>query len=171
MTEIDTTNILFIAGGAFVGLSGIVKSRINGTTIGFTGSVGTREDVDLDLVNPDDLVRFGLIPEFVGRFPGIVTLKKLERVDMIRILTEVKNNYIDQYQWLFAQDGVELTFTTAALDTLVDRAMTLGTGARALHSEIERTLMPHMFNLRRYVDRGISSIRIDVDNINTPAAL
>ena len=171
MTEIDTTNILFIAGGAFVGLSGIVKSRINGTTIGFTGSVNTREDVDLDLVNPDDLVRFGLIPEFVGRFPGIVTLKKLERVDMVRILTEVKNNYIDQYQWLFEQDGVELTFTTAALDTLVDRAMTLGTGARALHSEIERALMPHMFNLRRYVDRGISSIQIDVDNINTPAAL
>lgn len=168
MIEIDTKNILFIAGGAFVGLDSIIKNRISGSSMGFTGGVSTVNDVDLADVGPDDLVRFGMIPEFVGRFPTEITLKKLDRDDMVRILTEVKNNYVDQYKWLFQQDGVELTFDPSAIDTIVDKAIKTGTGARALHSEIERALMPHMFNLHSYREQGKNSIHLDSENINKP---
>lgn len=171
MVEIDTKNILFIAGGAFVGLGGIIKNRVHGTAIGFNSPVTGHRDVDLGEVSPDDLVKFGMIPEFVGRFPSVVTLDELEKEDMRRILTEVKNNFVTQYQWLFRQDDIELNITDQGIDALVDRAMSSGTGARALHSEIERALMPHMFNLRQYHDRGIKTVDIGVENINTPIAL
>ena len=171
MTEIDTTNILFIAGGAFVGLDKIIQNRTSGSSIGFSSPVNVKKEVDLATVTPDDLVRYGMIPEFVGRFPGVVTLKELEKPDLVRILTEIKNNYVDQYRWLFQQDEVELKFTDAAIEAIVQRAMDSNTGARALHSEIERALMPHMFNLRYYREQGIKTIDIDVDNINTPKAI
>jgi len=116
-------------------------------------------------------VRFGMIPEFVGRFPGVVNLEPLDRGDLVRILTEVKNNYISQYQWLFKQDSIDLNFGQDALDTLVDRAHSSGTGARALHSEIERALMPHMFNLRSYHETGINCVDIDADLVNNPKPL
>lgn len=171
MIEIDTTNILFIAGGAFVGLDKIIGNRINGSSIGFNSPVRDQQAINLDQVDPDDLVRFGMIPEFVGRFPGVVNLQPLERPDLVRILTEVKNNYIDQYQWLFRQDEVELTFAQSALDAIVDRAHSSGTGARALHSEIERALMPHMFNLRAYHEAGINCVDIDAGLVNNPKPL
>jgi ATP-dependent Clp protease ATP-binding subunit ClpX len=170
MIEIDTKNILFIAGGAFVGLDKIIKNRTSGSSIGFNSPVSSDREVSLDEVTPDDLIRFGLIPEFIGRFPSVVTLEELAKPDMIRILTEVKNNYIDQYQWLFQQDEVELRFTPEALEAMVDRAIESGTGARALHSELERALMPHMFQLRRYRDKGIKSVDISVEDINNPNA-
>lgn len=168
MVEIDTSNILFIAGGAFVGLDNIIKNRTYGSSIGFNTPVQTQKDIDLAMVTPDDLVKFGLIPEFVGRFPSVVTLNELEKSDMIRILTEVKNNYIEQYQWLFNQDKVDLRFTTEAINTMVERAIESGTGARALHSEIERALMPHMFHLAQYRDRGIKCVDIGPEHINNP---
>jgi ATP-dependent Clp protease ATP-binding subunit ClpX len=171
MIEIDTTNILFIAGGAFVGLDKIIGNRINGSSIGFNSPVRDQKAINLDQVDPDDLVRFGMIPEFVGRFPGVVNLEPLERRDLVRILTEVKNNYIDQYQWLFRQDEVELTFAQSALDAIVDRAHSSGTGARALHSEIERALMPHMFNLRAYHEAGINCVDINAGLVNNPKPL
>ena len=171
MIEIDTKNILFIAGGAFIGLDNIINARTVGSSIGFNSPVAKNKKPDLNEVIPDDLIRFGLIPEFIGRFPGVVTLSELDRSDMVRILTEVNNNYIDQYQWLFQQDGVELTFTTSAIEAIVDRAMDSGTGARALHSEIERALMPHMFHLRDYRARNITSVELDVDHILDPVAL
>jgi len=171
MIEIDTTNILFIAGGAFVGLDKIVGNRINGSSIGFNSPVTNQREINLDQVDPDDLVRFGLIPEFVGRFPSMVSLQPLERSDLVRILTEVKNNYVQQYQWLFQQDGVALTFADSALDVLVDRAQSTGTGARALHSEIERALMPHMFHLQAYQEAGINCVDITADLVNTPMPL
>lgn len=168
MIEIDTTNILFIAGGAFVGLENIIKNRTYGSSIGFSSPVRQQGDVDLAMVTPDDLVRFGMIPEFVGRFPGVVTLDELGRDDMLRILTETKNNYIDQYKWLFTQDDVDLEFDLAALDAIADRAIASRTGARSLHSELERALMPHMFNLRRYRDRELKCVYIGADDINNP---
>lgn len=171
MIEIDTTNILFIAGGAFVGLEKIIGNRVNGSSMGFNSPVKDQNSITLDQVDPDDLVRFGMIPEFVGRFPGVVNLKPLERQDLVRILTEVKNNYIDQYQWLFRQDQVELHFQQSALDAIVDRAHSSGTGARALHSEIERVLMPHMFNLRVYSDAGINRVDIDAELVNIPGPI
>ena len=171
MIEIDTKNILFIAGGAFVGLDSIVKNRVQGTSIGFNARVEADLDTDLDMTTPDDLVKFGMIPEFVGRFPNWVSLKELSKADLIRILTEVKNNYIEQYHWLFKEDGVELTFTEPALDLIAEHTLANKTGARGLHSELERTLIPHMFNLRRYASTGIKCVEIDPAQVNTPTAL
>lgn len=171
MVEIDTKNILFIAGGAFVGLDKIIHKRTAGTSIGFNSPVISNIEVNLDQAVPDDLVRFGLIPEFVGRFPGVVALEPLEQQDLMRILTEVKNNYIDQYQWLFKQDSVKLNFRKDALEAVVARAMESGTGARALHSEIERALMPHMFHLRQYKDQGIKTLDISAELVQKPSAL
>ena len=171
MIEIDTKNILFIAGGAFVGLDKIIKNRTAGTSIGFNSPMSSAVEIKLDQVAPDDLVRFGLIPEFVGRFPGVVTLEPLEKQDLMRILTEVKNNYIDQYQWLFKQDSVKLNFRKDALEAVVARAIESGTGARALHTEIERALMPHMFYLRQYKDQGIKTLDINAELVQKPAAL
>lgn len=171
MVEIDTSNILFIAGGAFVGLEGIIKNRTYGSSIGFNSPVQSQKEVDLATVTPDDLVKFGLIPEFVGRFPSVVTLQELKKADMVSILTEVKNSYIDQYQWLFKQDDVDLQFTPAAIDAMVERAIESGTGARALQSEIERVLLPHMFHLNRYRNEGIKSVDIDYEHISKPQAI
>jgi len=171
MIEIDTKNILFIAGGAFVGLDSIVKNRVQGTSIGFNARVEANMDTDLGMTTPDDLVKFGMIPEFVGRFPNWVSLKELSKADLIRILTEVKNNYIEQYHWLFKEDGVELTFTAPALDLIAEHTLANKTGARGLHSELERTLIPHMFNLRRYASTGIKCVEIDPAQVNKPTAL
>lgn len=171
MIEIDTTNILFIAGGAFVGLDQIVKNRIYGSAIGFATEVRTRADVDLAQTTPDDLVRFGMIPEFIGRFPNVVCLRELTEEDLIRILTEVKHNYIDQYRWLFAQDGVDLTITPDGLEAIVAQAQASKTGARALQTVIERALMPHMYHLREYHKQGKLSITIDSGMVNNPTKL
>lgn len=169
--EIDTTNILFIAGGAFVGLDNIVKNRVKGTSIGFGANVVKDKDASLDLVTPEDLIKFGMIPEFVGRFPTWVALQELSKPDLVRILTEVKHSYISQYQWLFQQDQVELVFDDSSLDVIAERTIANRTGARGLHSELERVLLPHMFNLVRYRNQGITVINIDSDQVHNPRAL
>lgn len=169
--EIDTTNILFIAGGAFVGLDNIVKNRIKGTSIGFAANVVADAKTSLDLTTPDDLVRFGLIPEFVGRFPAWVALQELDKADLVRILQEVKHNYVSQYQWLFKQDDVDLEFTKDSLDLIAERTIKNKTGARGLHSELERVLLPHMYNLSRYRTDGIKHLDIDQNLVNSPREL
>jgi ATP-dependent Clp protease ATP-binding subunit ClpX len=169
--EIDTTNILFIAGGAFVGMENIVKSRVKGTSIGFGADVRTNEKTQLSQTTPDDLVRFGLIPEFVGRFPAWVALQELDKTDLVRILQEVKHNYVSQYQWLFKQDDVDLEFTKDSLDLIAERTIKNKTGARGLHSELERVLLPHMYNLARYRSDGIKHVDIDQALVNSPKEL
>jgi ATP-dependent Clp protease ATP-binding subunit ClpX len=169
--EIDTRNILFIAGGAFVGMEAVIKSRVKGTSIGFGAQVGTEEVSTLDQVTPDDLVRFGMIPEFVGRFQSWVALNELSKDDLIRILTEIKYSYISQYHWLFEQDSVELNFTTASLELIAERTMKNKTGARGLHSELERVLLPHMFHLAQYRKQGITVVDIDTDQVLDPVEL
>ena len=171
MIEIDTKNILFIAGGAFVGLDNIVKNRVQGTSIGFGAQVESNTDANLALTTPDDLVKYGMIPEFVGRFPNWVSLQELSKQDLVHILTGVKNNFVEQYQWLFAEDGVELQFTDLALDTIAERTLSSKTGARGLHSELERVLMPHMYNLKRYPGMGIKCVEIGPALVNIPIAL
>ena len=173
MIEIDTTDILFIAGGAFVGLENIVKNRVHGTTIGFNATVSSKNNVQmhLDQTTPDDLVRYGLIPEFVGRFPSWVALKELDKKDLIRILKEVKHNYISQYQWLFKQDNVDLAFTADSLDLIAERTIKNKTGARGLHSELERVLLPHMYNLTQYRTDGIDRVDISTEEVNIPKKL
>jgi ATP-dependent Clp protease ATP-binding subunit ClpX len=169
--EIDTTNILFIAGGAFVGLDRIVSQRANSGGMGFNGTITTPESVELSAVTADDIVKFGMIPEFVGRFPNVVALDALTESDLIAVLQDIKNNLISQYQWLFQQDQVELMFDSAAVHALATRALQTSTGARALQSEIERVLMPHMFHLRTYVEQNIKHLLIDADQVNNPIAL
>jgi len=169
--EIDTTNILFIAGGAFVGLDNIVKNRIRGTSIGFQAEVSVDRAGDLDQVTPDDLVKFGMIPEFVGRFPSWVALTELALADLISILTEIKHSYVDQYKWLFVQDSIKLDFAHSALEKVAQNTLKNKTGARGLHSELERVLLPHMFNLARYKEQGIDQVKITDDLVNTPTEL
>jgi ATP-dependent Clp protease ATP-binding subunit ClpX len=172
MLEIDTSNILFIAGGAFVGLDKIIKLRTVGSGIGFGNEVQSKNaTVDLATVTPDDLVKFGLIPEFVGRFPVTVALQQLDKADLVRILIETKNNLIDQYRWLFQQDGVDLAFDDEAILSIVERAIASGTGARALQSELERVLLPHMFDLKQYQADAVKCVYIDQQQINNPATL
>jgi len=171
MIEIDTANILFIAGGAFVGLGQIVSNRMYGSAIGFSSAVKSKEEVDLSDVMPDDLVRFGMIPEFVGRFPNVVNLEDLTPQDLRRILTEVKHNWVEQYRWLFAQDQITLEFSDDGLDAIVTRAHENRTGARSLQGVMETVLLPHMFHLREYQSQGRLEIRIDNDLVNNPRKL
>ena len=168
MLEIDTRNILFIAGGAFVGLDQIVKKRMYGTSMGFGATVSQPKEASLEHVVPDDLVKFGLIPEFVGRFPSWVNIDELSTADLMHVLTDTKNSLVKQYQHLFAVDKIDLNFDRDALETIAQRSSEFGTGARALHSELERALMPHMFNIKRYKDRGINQIVINKEQINNP---
>ena len=171
MIEIDTTDILFIAGGAFVGLDSIVKNRLKGTSIGFNAEVVNETKGSLDEVGPDDIVKFGMIPEFVGRFPNWVALNELALNDLISILTEVKHCYVDQYQWLFKQDEVELTFDHEALIQIAKNTLKNKTGARGLHSDLERVLLPHMYNVSRYKQHGIKHLTITLDLVNNPIEL
>jgi ATP-dependent Clp protease ATP-binding subunit ClpX len=171
MIEIDTKDILFIAGGAFVGLNNIVKNRVRGTSIGFGAKVKDGTETHLNETTPEDLIKFGMIPEFVGRFPSWVALNELGKEDLIRILLDVKHSYIAQYSWLFEQDKVELEFGPEALEMIADRTILNKTGARGLHSELERVLLPHMFYLARYRKQGINHVFIDADQVNTPTEL
>lgn len=167
--EIDTSRILFVAGGAFVGLENIIKNRIKGTSIGFGASVVS--EVNHVDHTADDLVRFGLIPEFVGRFPTTVALEQLTKKQLVNILTGVKHNFVEQYKWLFDQDGVELEFDPESLDLIAERTISTKTGARGLHSELERVLLPHMFDLSQYRKQNIIKVVINKDQVNIPMTL
>jgi ATP-dependent Clp protease ATP-binding subunit ClpX len=171
MVEIDTTNILFIGGGAFVGLDAIVKQRTQGTSIGFGAQVGGAVGSNYNDIIPDDLVRYGLIPEFVGRFGNLVALHSLTKQQLIDILTGVQHNFVSQYKWLFEQDGIELEFDAESLDLIADRTLATQTGARGLHSELERILMCHMFDLPRYKKANILKVAINKTQVNNPMTL
>jgi ATP-dependent Clp protease ATP-binding subunit ClpX len=172
MIEVNTKNILFIAGGAFVGLKDIISSRQTGTSIGFGAQIkDQRKEGDLSDVSPDDLVKFGMIPEFIGRFTTTVNVEDLTKPELIKVLTGIKNNYIDQYKYLLSLDDIELTFTEDALDQLAENTMSLKTGARGLHTEIERVLMPHMFYTKKYRDNKVLNINIDRKQILEPTVI
>jgi ATP-dependent Clp protease ATP-binding subunit ClpX len=172
MLEINTKDILFIAGGAFVGLKDIINNRENGTSIGFGAEIkDNRKESELNNVSPDDLVRFGMIPEFIGRFTTTVSVSDLTKDELIKVLKEVKNNYIDQYKYLLSLDNVAIEFTEEALDQSAENCLKLKTGARGLHTEIERTLMPHMFNTKTYRENNVTEINIDRDLVLEPKSL
>jgi ATP-dependent Clp protease ATP-binding subunit ClpX len=149
--QIDTTNILFVVGGAFSGLEQIVEQRIGRKTLGFGADLPTKEERDLDRifseVMPEDLLKFGLIPEFIGRLPVIATVEKLNREALVQILTEPRNALVKQYQKLFDLDGVELEFTDEAILAVADQAMERGTGARGLRAIIEEVLLHVMYDV------------------------
>ncbi|MEC9250681.1 MAG: ATP-dependent Clp protease ATP-binding subunit ClpX [Pseudomonadota bacterium] len=149
--QVDTTNILFVVGGAFAGLDKVISQRGQGSSIGFGADVREPDDRGtgeiLRDVEPDDLNRFGLIPEFVGRLPVIATLEDLDEDALIKILTEPKNALVKQYQRLFEMEGVGLTFTEDALKAISQRAIQRKTGARGLRSIMEGILLETMFEL------------------------
>lgn len=167
--EVDTKNILFIAGGAFVGIETVIKNRLQGTSIGFGAEIKSKNDKpDISTVSPDDLTKFGMIPEFIGRFTTTVTLQELTLDQLVEVLTEIKNNFIDQYKYLFSLDNITLNFTLEAIRKIAQNCIDLKTGARGLHTEIERILMPHMFHISLYKERGITELTIDVDLVDNP---
>ena len=146
--QIDTTNILFICGGAFVGLEKVVDKRKDSSSLGFGGVLKERENMyseNIHELQPDDLIKYGLIPEFVGRMPIIAALDPLTEDDLVRILTEPKNSIVKQYVRLFAMDGVELTFAPETLDYIVDKAVEYKLGARGLRSIVESIMIDAMF--------------------------
>ncbi len=149
--QINTANILFICGGAFEGIERIIKDRIGKKSIGFGAEIESKKEVDkskiLKELLPQDLLKFGLIPEFVGRLPIIATLEELDKATLIRIVTEPKNALIKQYQKLLQLDNVELEFEPDALDLIVEKAIERNTGARGLRSIIEDVMRDIMFDI------------------------
>ena len=148
---IDTTNILFICGGAFDGIEKIIERRVGNSSLGFGGEIRTTDDLDYsELISkciPHDLVKFGLIPELVGRLPVLTSLTALDKESLIRIMTEPKNAIIKQYQALFHMDDVELAFEPEALDLIAEKALAQKTGARGLRGVMEGILTPIMFSI------------------------
>ena len=149
--QIDTTNILFICGGAFDGLEKIIENRIGKKSIGFQAEIMEQRKKDVGVllkqVLPEDFVKFGLIPEFIGRVPVNVSLNPLDKEALVRILTEPKSALVKQYQKLFEMDGVELKFTEDALEAIAEKAIARNTGARGLRSIMESVVMDLMYTI------------------------
>jgi ATP-dependent Clp protease ATP-binding subunit ClpX len=171
-TRIDTGNILFIVGGAFAGLEKIVEARLGARSMGFGGTVRSRQrpaDADLlEQVLPDDLVSFGMIPEFVGRLPMITSVRPLDREALVRILTEPKNALVHQYHRLLELDEVELVFEPAALEAVADLAMERGTGARGLRSILDDVLISVMYDVPSLDD--VSQVVVTLEAIRSGAS-
>jgi len=162
---VDTTNILFIGSGAFVGISDIVKRRLGATKIGFTDSKKSQIEKDkdyIDYVTPQDLKDFGFIPEFVGRFPVIANINKLTEDDLMRILTEPKDSLVSQYQKLLFFDGCELIYQKEALRVIAKTALGLKTGARGLRNIMETIMMDYMYEVPK---NGIKKLVITKDDV------
>jgi len=169
--QIDTANILFICGGAFADLHKIVQQRTDKSGIGFSATVKDRETTPaselIDQVEPQDLIKFGLIPEFIGRLPVLALLDELDEAALVRILTEPKNALTKQYKKLFGLEGVELDFRENALDAIAKKAITRKSGARGLRSIVEHTLMDLMYELPTM--SGLKKVVIDENVINENA--
>ena len=165
--QVDTANILFICGGAFAGLDNIIRDRSEKSSIGFSATVKGKEEQKavgevLRDVEPGDLVKYGLIPEFIGRLPVVATLDELDRDALVRILTEPKNSLVRQYEKLFEMEDVELEFRESALDAVAGLAMERKTGARGLRSILEGALLQTMYRIPSEDD--VSKVVID-DNV------
>jgi ATP-dependent Clp protease ATP-binding subunit ClpX len=174
--QIDTTNVLFIVGGAFAGLDTIVEQRLGQKRLGFTFDLVDGERVDEDTnpddifshVMPEDLLKFGMIPEFIGRLPVFTSVSKLDRAALVAVLTEPKNALVRQYQRLFELDGVELEFDQEALDEVAEQALKRGTGARGLRAILEEVLLNVMYDVpsRTDVAKVVITGEVVRDNVN-----
>ena len=171
LIQIDTTNILFICGGAFDGLEKIVETRLDKKSIGFNAVVSSGADIDeaemFKKTMPQDLVKFGLIPEFIGRVPVTVALDKLTKEDLVRILKEPKNAIVKQYQKLLELDGVELDFEDEALEAIAERSFERKTGARGLRAVVEDVMMDVMYEVPS--DDSIVGCTITKDSVENNA--
>ncbi|MBE1876311.1 ATP-dependent Clp protease ATP-binding subunit ClpX [Myceligenerans pegani] len=167
--QIDTTNVLFIVAGAFAGLDDIVASRARKRGIGFAAPMETGADDDLFAeVRPEDLQKYGLIPEFIGRLPVVASVSPLDREALVRILTEPRNALVKQYKRMFQIDGVELEFEDGAVQAIADQALLRGTGARGLRAIMEEVLQQVMFDVpsRDDVERVVISRDVVLENVN-----
>jgi ATP-dependent Clp protease ATP-binding subunit ClpX len=173
MQEIDTRGILFICGGAFVGLDKIIKQRTGARSVGFHANVANDEAVEnaFAQVSTKDLIKYGLIPEFVGRFGLITNVDELDENQLVEILTNTKNSPVKQYQYMFSIDGIDLRFDIQALHEIARRAKELKTNARGLKNIIERTLLPYQFDAVDLVERGLKEIVISKDTIDGKPAI
>lgn len=168
MIDVNTQHILFIAGGAFVGMDRVIANRLNqGMSMGFGAEVvdKTEKVKVVDEITSEDVIKYGIIPELVGRFPVIVGLEDLTSDELIRILTEPKNNIVSQFQYLFFLDGIELEFDESALNKIVEIAIDSHTGARGLRSTIEKSLHKTQFNLPNLAKDGVSKVIITANVI------
>jgi len=169
--QVDTTNILFICGGAFDGLEKVIMQRSDKTGIGFAAQVQSKEERDVSEVlpqtEPEDLIKFGLIPELIGRLPVVATLAKLDEAALMQILVEPKNALVKQYQKLLAMEGVELEIRPAALSAIARKAIRRKTGARGLRSILEQSLMDVMYDLPNY--KGVHKVVIEENTITGDA--
>lgn len=173
MIKIDTTNILFIVGGAFVGLDRVIESRVSKQAMGFGADIQTIRDKDVvalyQQMHPDDLIKFGLIPEFVGRLPIHLTLEDLDAEALMRILKEPKNSVIRQYQLALKMDNVDLQFEETALAAIAEQALTRRTGARGLRAIVERLMTDLMYELPSIEgDKRVMITREDIDRGQRP---
>lgn len=174
MQELDTSGILFICGGAFVGLEKIIEQRQNKRSIGFNSKIETEEEKQNPFreVTTKDIIQYGFIPEFVGRFGLITNVDELTTEQLIEVMKDKKNSPIQQYQYLFELDGIDLQFETAALEEIAKRAKELKTNARGLKNILERTLLPYQFDAISLVERGLKKIVISKATVEgKPATL
>ena len=162
LIPIDTKNILFICGGSFDGLAEIIGQRVNSTEIGFAKSLAKleKEDEILKEVRPEDLVKYGFIPELVGRLPIVSTINHLDESALMRVMIEPKNSLLEQYKKLFKMEGIALEFRPDALNEIIIQAMERKSGARALRSVLENSMLDIMFNLPEYSEDNVSHITI-----------
>ncbi len=170
--QLDTTNMLFLCGGAFAGLEDVIVSRIGKNTVGFGAEVRSADEVRpsevLSEVLPEDLLAYGLIPEFIGRLPVVATVDDLDVEDLVLVLTEPKNALVKQYAKFFEMDGVELIVTDEALEAIAQQAMRRGTGARGLRAIMEEVLLDTMYELpsRSDVARVVIDEQVVRDRVN-----
>jgi ATP-dependent Clp protease ATP-binding subunit ClpX len=173
--SIDTTNILFICGGAFMGLDKIISNRTAKSSIGFNANIADAKNQKysetLQMLEVDDLIKFGIIPEFIGRMPVVASLHELDQEALIEILTKPKNALVKQYQALFSFDNVDLSFDEKALQTIAAKALAKKTGARGLRSIIENMLLDTMFNLQDFAGCNILIDEKTVNNQTPPIVL
>lgn len=174
MQEIDTSKILFICGGAFVGLDKIVQRRVENRGIGFNSKLPdpTKNSEFYQQVTPKDIIQFGFIPEFIGRFGIITGVEELTEDQLVKILVENKNSLVRQYKYMFELDGIDLHFEDSALKEVARRAKELKTNARGLKNILEKTLLPYQFDAVNLLERGLSKIIISKDTVDGfPAVL
>ncbi|WP_197320290.1 ATP-dependent Clp protease ATP-binding subunit ClpX [Saccharomonospora sp. NB11] len=170
--QIDTTNVLFIVAGAFAGLEKIINDRIGKRGLGFGAEIRTKREIEeTDIFNdtmPEDLIKFGLIPEFIGRLPVVASVTNLDKHSLVRILTEPRNALTKQYKKLFEMDNVELEFTKTALEAIADQALLRGTGARGLRAIMEEVLQPVMYDIpsREDVAKVVITEQTVRENVN-----
>jgi len=172
--EIDTSDILFICGGAFVGLEKIIQSRKEPKTIGFNTAVSTVTEkslIEFTEVTPKDLIQYGFIPEFIGRFGLITSVEELTTEDLVRILKDPKNSLINQYQYIFKLDGIDIKFENDALIEIANKAKELKTNARGLKNIMEKILLPYQYDAMNLAEKNLKSILINKDVVNGQSPL